>query len=171
MSAFQEVKRVLLAVDLAGFTRAMSELDALGVAAFLDGYYALVAAAVTQRGGRVVTLMGDAVLAVFDEEAAVSAVECAIAVEAEYGRTGAAERHGTSVGANIHLATVAEGAFAADGRLDIVGAGVNHVFRMGGGSGVRISEPVYRKLPNERRAAWDKSKPPATYRFDPQERS
>jgi hypothetical protein len=34
---------------------------------------------------------------------------------------------------------------------------------MGGGAGIRISEPIYRKLPNERRGPWQKSKPPATY--------
>ncbi len=166
MPAFVEVKRVLLAVDLAGFTRAMSELDALGVAAFLGAYYAVVVKAVNERGGRVVKLMGDGVFAVFDEEAAVAAVDCAIAVEADYARTSGPTRHGTSIGANIHLATVAEGEFGPDARLDVVGAGVNHVFRMGGGSGVRISEPVYRKLPNERRAVWNKQQPPATYRLD-----
>lgn len=166
MSAFVEVKRVLLAVDLAGFTRAMTELDALGVAAFLDAYYAVAASAIAGSGGRVVKLMGDGVFAVFDEEAAVPAVDCALAVEIEYGRTPGAARHGTSVGANIHLATVAEGEFGPDARLNVVGAGVNHLFRMGGGSGVRISEPVYRKLPNDRRAAWNKHQPPATYRFD-----
>jgi hypothetical protein len=31
------------------------------------------------------------------------------------------------------------------------------------GSGVRISEPVYRKLPNEHRGPWTKNRPPATY--------
>jgi adenylate cyclase len=165
MPAFIEVKRVLLAVDLAGFTRAMSDLDALGVAAFLDDYYRVVVAAIDQRGGRIIKLIGDGVLAVFDEEAAVAAVDCALAVEAEYARTAAARRHGTAIGANLHLATVAEGAFGPDARPDVVGAAVNHVFRMGGGAGVRISEPVYRKLPNDRRATWDKLKPPATYRF------
>jgi hypothetical protein len=29
-----------------------------------------------------------------------------------------------------------------------VGSGVNHLFRMGGGTGIHISEPVYRQLPN-----------------------
>jgi class 3 adenylate cyclase len=166
MTTFVEEKRVLLAVDLAGFTRAMTDLDALGVAEFLEDHYAIVAAAVRQRGGRVVKLIGDGVLAAFAEDAAVAAVECALAIEAEHARLPPARRRGTSVSANVHLAVVAEGAFSVDERVDLVGAGVNHVFRMGSG-GVRISEPVYRKLPNERRAAWEKQKPPATYRFAP----
>jgi hypothetical protein len=36
---------------------------------------------------------------------------------------------------------------------------------MGGGTGVRISEPVYRRLPDDRRGRWQKQKPPATYTF------
>jgi class 3 adenylate cyclase len=73
------------------------------------------------------------------------------------------------VGANVHLSTVAEGELGADGdrRYDVIGAGVNHLFRMGGGAGIRISEPVYRQLPNERRGAWRKQKPPSTYTLAP----
>ena len=168
--AFREARLALVAFDLAGFTRSMTELDALGVAAFLDGYYRLVADAVARRGGRVVKLIGDGVFAVFPEERTVDAVDAALAVESEHARRSEAERRGTGVGANVHLATVAEGEFGAlhgQSRYDVVGAAVNHLFRMGGGAGVRVSEPVYRQLPNERRAPWHKVKPPATYRFEP----
>jgi class 3 adenylate cyclase len=68
-------------------------------------------------------------------------------------------------GVNVHLAVVAEGDLGAgaDRRYDVVGAAVNHLFRMGGGPGVRISEPVYQRLPGERRAPWRRQEPPATY--------
>jgi hypothetical protein len=59
---------------------------------------------------------------------------------------------------------VVEGEFGAEGVYDVVGAGVIHTFRMGSGPGVRISEPVYRKLPSARRGSWSKHQPPATYR-------
>lgn len=167
MTRFQEAKRVLVAIDLAGFTRAMTELDALNVATFLDDYYSLTAAAVTRFDGRVVKLMGDGVFAVFPEEETSRAVECVLELSAAQAKLPAAKRHGTVLGANVHLATIAEGEFRADGKYDVVGAGVNYLFRMGGGGGVRISEPVYRKLANDRRRAWQKMKPPATYRFDP----
>ena len=48
---------------------------------------------------------------------------------------------------------------------DVIGSGVNHLFLMGGGAGLRISEPIYRQLPNEHRAPWRKQRPPATYTF------
>jgi hypothetical protein len=47
----------------------------------------------------------------------------------------------------------------------VLGAGVNHVFRMGSGPGIRVSEPVYRKLPSDERAPWTKRQAPATYTF------
>jgi hypothetical protein len=47
-----------------------------------------------------------------------------------------------------------------------MGAGVIHVFRMGAGPGVRISEPVYRKLPSGERTPWRKNQPPATYTLE-----
>ena len=47
----------------------------------------------------------------------------------------------------------------------ILGSGVNHLFRMESSAGVRISEPVYRQLPNDKRGPWAKEKPPATYSF------
>jgi hypothetical protein len=80
---------------------------------------------------------------------------------------GVGTRHGLTIGAgaNVHLATVAEGELGADGdrRYDVVGVGVNHVFTMGGGPGLRLSEPVYRRLPNAQRSGFRKHRPPATY--------
>jgi hypothetical protein len=67
------------------------------------------------------------------------------------------------MGANVHLSVVAEGEFGPDKRYDVMGTGVMHTFRMGSGEGIRISEPVYRKLPNDRRGSWSKHQPPATY--------
>ena len=167
MNRFQEVKRVLAVLDLAGFTRVMSELDALAVAAFLDDHCAFVAERITAFGGRIVKLMGDGVFAVFAEEDAARAVVCVVSLVETHAGRAPSKRLGTVLGANVHLATVAEGEFAVDGRYDVVGAGVNHLFRMGGAAGVRISEPVFRQLPNDVRSVWKKNKPPATYRFDP----
>ncbi|MBN1611260.1 MAG: hypothetical protein JW940_31800 [Polyangiaceae bacterium] len=76
-------------------------------------------------------------------------------------------KHGlkVEVGTNVHLGTVAEGDFGPDDdqHHDVVGSAVNHLFLMGGGAGIRISEPVYRRLPNDRRAAWSKRRPPAAH--------
>jgi class 3 adenylate cyclase len=82
-----------------------------------------------------------------------------------------ADRHQLrlSLGANLHLAVIVEGHFGAGAsrRIDIIGRGVNQAFLLGRGPGIRISEPVYRQLPNEARSAWNKHKPPAIYHLTP----
>jgi len=161
---FREAKLVLLAADLAGWTKAAAQLDALALAELADGYYRNAAARVRAHGGRVVKFIGDAVLATFPEEACVAAVDCALALREDAAAL-ASHSFNVDLGANVHLAVVAAGDFGPDDdrRYDVLGSGVNQLFLMGGGAGVRISEPVYQKLPDERRGAWQKHE--ASYRF------
>ena len=161
----QETKLCLLSADLAGFARACASLDAITIARFLDGWYRRCAPVITSRGGRVVKFMGDGVLAVFPEEATLAAVDAATALRAQACELRTETSWRIDLGANVHLAIVAEGELGPDDhrRYDIFGSGVNHLFLMGGGPGVRISEPVYRQLPNDVRDAWNKQRPPATY--------
>ena len=163
--AFHETKLVLLSASLAGYARATASLEAISVAAFLDDWYRRCAQSVRTRGGRVVKYIGDACLATFPDQREVAAVDAAVELQSAAAEVRA--KHGVKVeiGANLHLAVVAEGEFGPDDdrRYDVLGNGVNHLFLMGGGAGIRLSEPVYRQLPNDRRGAWKKNRPPATY--------
>lgn len=161
----KETKLCLLKADLAGFARACTSLDALAIAGFLDRWYRQCAPLVTARGGRVVKFMGDAVLAVFPEAAVLAAVDAATAMRAALAELRAETQWRVELGTNVHVAIVAEGELGPDDdrRYDVLGSGVNHLFLMGGGPGIRISEPVYRQLPNELRDGWTKHRPPATY--------
>jgi class 3 adenylate cyclase len=152
----------MVMVDLAGFTKAIAPLSSMQLAQLVDHFYRLMADTIAASGGRVVKFVGDGCLAVFDEEAVAEAVRFVHDVVEPVRALG--QRHGVAldVGANVHLSVVVEGEYG--GRAtDIVGAGVVHVFRMGAGPGIRISEPVYRKLPNDQRGPWKKHQPPATY--------
>jgi adenylate cyclase len=160
MSKFVECKLVMLEVDLAGYARWAGTQDAVNLAAFLDRYYRRCADEIRSRGGRVVKFIGDGCLATFPPDegpAAIAAAEALVAQTADHDRLQGS--------ANVHVATVAAGDFGPDDdkRFDIVGAGVNHLFLMGGAPGIRISEPIYRQLPNDARSRWHKHKPPATY--------
>jgi class 3 adenylate cyclase len=163
-----ETKLCLLAADLAGFSRACTHLGAIDIAQFLDRWYRQCAPLVALRGGRVVKFMGDGMLAVFPEAAVLAAVDAATAIRVALLELRAQTQWRVDLGANIHLAIVAEGMFGPedDQRYDVFGSGVNHLFLMGGGPGIRISEPVFRQLPNDAREAWNKHRPPATYSFD-----
>jgi adenylate cyclase len=158
----REARRVLLAADLTGYTRAVLSMDALELARLLDRWYRDVEGIITKHSGRVVKFMGDAVFAVFEDGAGVQAVACARALDDLVCKGDLPWNAQLSV--HVHASVVAEGTLG--GRYDVVGAGVNHTFRMGG-VGIAISEPVYRMLPDAQRAAWQKEKPPATYRFKP----
>lgn len=161
----QETKLVLVSVDLAGYARATASLDALRIAAFLDAWYAACAAAFRPRGGRIVKFMGDGCLATFPDDRTVDAIDAISELAQASCDVAIAHQLPVKLGANVHLAIVAAGEIGPEGdrRFDVLGSGVNHLFLMGGAAGIRISEPVYRKLPNERRSAWSKHHPPATY--------
>lgn len=153
-------KLVLLSVDLAGYARWAARLEALPIAAMLDDWYARTTAILEHHGGRVVKFIGDAVFAVFPDDACLGAVAAGRALFDAGGPVPELR-----VGVSIHVAQVAAGDLGPPShrRFDVIGVGVNHLFRMGGGAGLRLSEPVYRRLPNADRLAWRKDEPPATY--------
>jgi class 3 adenylate cyclase len=162
---FRERKLVLLVIDLAGTSRAVASFDAVRLAEFTSAFFAICGEAVAAHGGRVVKYLGDGCFAVFDEREAVAAVDTALDVRSRLGEFRETFDVDVELGANIHQAVVAEGEFEPDGQYDIMGVGTIHAFRMGAGPGIRISEPVYRQLPNDERSLWTKHKPPAVYTF------
>ena len=168
-STFVETERLIVLIDLAGFAKIFQTRTDIEVATWLQAFYTACDEGITRHGGTVIKFMGDACLSVFAKEGAVAAVtavrELQVAVEA------LAREHRMSVsslGANLHVATIVEGDFGGASRRgrDIIGRGVNQTFMLGHGAGVRISEPVYRALPSSARSPWRKHKPPAIYHLD-----
>jgi class 3 adenylate cyclase len=160
---------VMVLADLAGFTRAVAGLQAVEIAEVLDRFYVTCEEQVAAWGGRVVKFSGDNCLAVFDVASARDAVGCAVALRDAVSELAAVTDLDLDLGANVHLATVATGRFggASAPTDDVIGVGVIHTYRMGAGPGIRISEPVYRKLANDERGSWRKHQPPATYTREP----
>jgi class 3 adenylate cyclase len=161
--AFHERQLVVVLSDLARFTAAVARSTSVEIAELVDRYYRDAAAVAAEHGGDIVKHIGDSCLLVFPVERAVDAVDAVEALASRVESMAAETGLDLEMGANIHLSTVAEGQFGPDEHYDVMGMGVIHTFRMGSGAGIRISEPVYRKLPNERRAGWSKHQPPATY--------
>lgn len=161
--AFVERQLVIAVIDLAHFVQSVRGLGAAEISVLVDRYYREVNQPIADAGGRIVKYFGDGILAVFPPDRASDAVVAAERLRAVVEQL--AEEFGLplELGVNMHLTTVAEGTFGPNDSYDIMGAGVNHAFRMGAGAGTRISEPVYRKLPSEARGDWDKHQPPATY--------
>jgi len=163
LSDYRERPPVMILVDLARFTQAVSELSLRETAELLDQFYRATEEVVAQGGGRVVKFVGDGCLAAFAPDDVLAALHTVDAVAARV--RGLAEARGLAmeVGANVHLGTVAEARLGTAAVAELVGMSVIHTYRMGGGPGVRISEPVYRKLPSGHRSKWRKRQLPATY--------
>jgi class 3 adenylate cyclase len=160
---FPERQLVLVVVDLANFTHSVRGLDAPAIAGVVDGFYHQAHHAAADHGGRVVKYLGDGCLVVFPADRAVDAVDFVESLRDQVAGMVTPSGNRLGLGVNMHSATVAEGEFGPDRHYDVVGAGVVHTFRMGGGEGIRMSEPVYRKLPSDRRSGWTKRQVPATY--------
>lgn len=166
---YGQEKRVVLSVEVAGYTKAFQTRDDEEVARFVDEYYTLCETVVANKRGTIVKFMGDGCLATFPADATTEALGAALELERALDDLSARYQLRLSLGANLHLAVVVEGQFGAgtSRRRDIIGRGVNQTFLLGRGPGIRISEPAYRQLPNEARSAWNKHKPPAIYHLTP----
>ena len=164
----REVRRVILVLDLAGFTRAIGPLENATLGELVHRFYSVAAARVEEHGGRVIKFVGDGCLAVFEDDAAQDAVVCARDLGMPVRELSAEFGVNFDIGANVHMATIVEGEFGAgsSAAFDVIGVGVEHAFRMGAGPGIRISEPVFRRLPNDARHEWRKRQAPATYTWD-----
>ena len=166
MTATADVRERQLAIvliDLARFTQAVAGLELRELASLVAAFYDAASETVSQHGGRVIKFVGDGCLAVFEPEDVLHGLTAVEDLRARVNAIAVEHNLEMGMGANVHISTVAEGGFGLHGTTEVVGLGVIHTFRMGGGAGTRISEPVYRRLPSDRRSTWRKNQPPATY--------
>jgi class 3 adenylate cyclase len=163
--AFASRTVVVLVADLEGFAKAFKTRTDAEMAALLDRYYGVAEDTIVDGGGRIVKFIGDALLAVFPESGAAPAVSAASALSRDIERLGREMGIPVRVGVSVHMGPAIEAEFGkgASRRRDVIGRTVNQTFLLGRGPGVRISEPVYRKLPSSERTPWSKNKPPAVY--------
>ena len=165
---FRPSKRIIVLLDLAGYTKAFQTTSDEKMAVSLHDYYVACEEIITARGGDVIKFMGDACLAVFPVDHPMDAVESVREVQARLAAVAKGHQIPLELGANLHMASVIEGEFGTGSskRKDILGRGVNQTFLLGRGPGIRISEPVYRALPSHARSPWNRHKPPAVYHLD-----
>jgi class 3 adenylate cyclase len=161
---YRERSLVMVLLDLARFTSVIAELSLRETTELLDEFYRAADEVVVGAGGRVVKFVGDGCLAAFEPSDVLPALEAVDAVGVRVADIGATRGVTLELGANVHVANVAEVSLGSSAVAELVGIGVVHTYRMGGGPGVRISEPVYRKLPSANRTPWRKHQPPAVYR-------
>ncbi|MHC4983764.1 MAG: adenylate/guanylate cyclase domain-containing protein, partial [Planctomycetota bacterium] len=121
---------------------------------------------VEAAGGRIIKFMGDAGLAVFDEQSA-EAVIFAMADFAKDARQ-TAVRLGleTYLSVNVHVGPALAGSFCPRGaeRYDVIGKTVNIAARLGR-RGLTLSPQAFRCLSDKGRKGFRKITQPITYRL------
>lgn len=157
-------KLTVVELDVSRSTWLLGEIgDDNKAVLFLDGYYALCSKHIETRGGEVIKYMGDACMAIFDEEACLQAIDAVIAIRdafPDYCRANGApitEIHGA-----VHIGELVIGEFGPQGFRDVMGRTPSTLFKMAG-TGIAISEQAYRKLPSDQRGAWRKRGGQVTY--------
>jgi adenylate cyclase len=136
------ITAALMIVDLRDFTRMSDALAPPAVIETLNQYFDCVMPPIKSRGGEVMEMMGDAILAIFNEGAEHSAREaCRLAYEAAIEGIAALAtlNHGVSVtsrdlkaGFALHHGRVSYGNIGAGDRLDftVIGPDVNLTSRI-----------------------------------------
>jgi len=130
--------KAILAADVAGYSRLMSE-DEAGTLAALQAYRSrLIGPAIGRHDGRIVKLMGDGLLAEF--ASVVEAVDCAAEIQREMAARNAGKKRPMIFRIGVHLGDV-----IVEGD-DLYGDGVNIAARLEGiaePGGICISRQAY----------------------------
>jgi len=152
--------------DLSRLAEWASDEQDQSVAAFLQDFYALAEKTLNPAGIRIVKFMGDAGLCVFPPDRADAAVAALCELTGQARALALQLGYDAYLNVNVHAGPVLEGSFGAPGkeRFDVIGKTVNIAARLGR-RGVTLSAQAFRLLGTEAREAFDKVKPPITYRF------
>jgi class 3 adenylate cyclase len=154
----------LVEIDIRQCTQIFKEInDADRFVLFIDGFYSLCSGVTVNCGGEIVKYMGDSCLAIFDETDCIAAVDSVLKVRAafpDYCRKFGVTP--TDIRATVHTGEVVYGTFGPEGMRDVIGKTASELFQMIG-SGITITEQVYRKLPSANRGPWKKHGGQVTY--------
>ena len=127
-------------LDLAQFSRWAEGRGDREVAGMLQAFYAEAARHLEAQDARVVKVIGDAVLAVFDPERLSRVVDALLRLAGEFERSAQTAGFSTRVDGKVHVGPVIAGSFGPPGlaRFDVLGQTVNETAQLRG-EGVVLS--------------------------------
>ncbi|NUQ34438.1 MAG: adenylate/guanylate cyclase domain-containing protein [Planctomycetaceae bacterium] len=166
-SRFKAEKLVVVFADISGYAKVCAAIDETEIPHFLDRLYRAYSQRLQAAGVRVVKFMGDACLGVAPVERCSDVVDAVTALTKDIEAMEASMGLRFPLGTNVHIANVMTGNYEMNGSpvFDICGPGVNFTATMGNGPGIRLSEPVYRKLASNKRGVWHKQQQPTVYKY------
>ncbi|MEM7405774.1 MAG: adenylate/guanylate cyclase domain-containing protein [Pseudomonadota bacterium] len=148
----KRARKTIVVVDIRRQIDIGRTLDLEDFALWLDDFY--FTCADTLGTGHIIKFLGDACLALYDEDASSDAVERLLALCRRY-ETLCSSHHVRSHGLRcaVDIGDVVVGEFGPTRQRDVLGHTVMAAFLMQG-SDIVISQRVYRQLPNGQRSQW-----------------
>jgi adenylate cyclase len=138
--------------DFSGYTKLSRSLAPDILFRLFSEYAAFAAAHVEAAGGRLVKMIGDAILVVFPEERAGAGIMRMLALKTESEQWMQGRGFPTTMVVKAHFGEVACGSFGSDGRFDVYGQTVNTAAMLSS-KGFALSEEAFRLLtPADRHA-------------------
>ncbi|WP_353930126.1 adenylate/guanylate cyclase domain-containing protein [Okeanomitos corallinicola TIOX110] len=131
-------KMTILFCDIRGYTSMSEVMAPMEIFLFLNDYLACLGKAIDESGGFIDKYIGDAIMALFDDEATDSAIQAAIAMQQALDKfndqRSQQELPIISVGIGIHRGTVVMGTVGFTSRMDstVIGDAVNVASRIEG---------------------------------------
>lgn len=131
-------KMTILFCDIRGYTSISEAMTPMEIFLFLNDYLACMGKAIDELGGFIDKYIGDAIMALFDDEATDSALKAAILMQKSLDNFNAERaKKGLpiiSVGIGIHRGTVVMGTVGFTSRMDstVIGDAVNVASRIEG---------------------------------------
>ena len=143
----EECELGIVFLDLARFSRWADGREDREVAGMLQTFYALAARHLQERDTRVVKVIGDAMLAVFEVEALSAVVDALLRLADEFERIAESAGFTTRVDGKVHLGPVITGSFGPPGlqRFDVLGKTVNQTALLRG-EGIVLSATAETRL-------------------------
>jgi class 3 adenylate cyclase len=157
-----EVPLLIVFGDLSRFALTARNMAGPAIADFIDGFYRKVEREITESRGRVVKFMGDAFLAVWEEQNSGAAVAALPALKLSIDQWCATQGVDMSLLVKAHFGTAVAGPFGLDGHFDLIGSEVNLAATLPART-ISLSVEAFRKLAPEARRGWQKHSAPVVY--------
>jgi len=156
---------ITVSIDICRMTSIIREIDdEIKTVLFIDGFYSLCTQYIEPLGGEIVKYMGDSCLATFPADKSVEAIESVSQLRSAFQNyCESMSVQATDIQAGLHVDEAFVGEFGPLRQRDISAKSSGIAIQLMSGSGITISEQLYRKLPSANRNSWRKTGGRVTY--------
>lgn len=153
---------LIVFADITRFQHNARGTPDVALAELMDAYYRFAEGEVSRSGGKLVKFIGDAMLAVWPEEAASAGVASLPVVKKNIDAWWAGKGWDSRLVVKAHFGRCVAGPFGTEGRFDVIGNEVNTAATLPART-ISLSTEAFRRLDEAGRKAWKKHTEPVVY--------